>query len=222
MSNSQLARKLDLAESSLSDLLYTMQDQGYLLRTPETREFYPTSRLSEIANAIAANDPLSAFAEEAMDALTSACGETALCGVLEGQRIKIFASRSGTHALRYVVPPGTFFDIHSTALGKAILSAMPGPDRQALLGKLKLKQVTPSTIQDRGTLEKEIEKCARAKWCLAKDEGNKGVSAIGIAGKVGARIVSLSLVGPTHRFEENLKPLVKLILGVRKKYFEDA
>jgi len=222
LSNSQLARKLDLADSSCSDLLHTMLEQGYLLRTPRTREFYPTSRLLEIAQAIARNDPLTSFAEEALELLTTESGETALCGVLEGQQIKIFASRSGTHALRYVVPPGTLFDIHSTALGKAILSEMEAPARQALLSKLELTRVTSSTIQDMDRLKHEIDQCAKEKWCLAKDEGNKGVSAIGIAGEVGGKIVSLSLVGPTHRFEDNMDQLVGLILSVRNKYFGEA
>lgn len=221
LSNSQLAKKLDLAESSCSDLLYTMQESGYLLRTPRTREFYPTARLMEIAQSIAASDPLAAFAEEVMDVLTTASGETALCGVLEGQQLKVFASRSGTHALRYVVPPGTLFDIHTTALGKAILSEMLPTERQAMLAKIELTQVTPFSVVDREVFVKEIEKCAADKWCLAKDEANRGVSAIGIAGDIGGKIVSLSLVGPTHRFEDHMNQLVALILDVRKKYIED-
>lgn len=222
LSNSQLARKLDLAESSCSDLLHTMMESGYLLRTPKNREFYPTSRLLEIAQAITRNDPLTAFAEEALELLTSQSGETALCGVLEGQQIKIFASRSGTHLLRYVVPPGTLFDIHSTALGKAILSEMTETARQALMSKLELTKVAPSTIQDMERLKQEIDLCSKEKWCVAKEEGSKGVSAIGIAGDVGGKIVSLSLVGPTHRFEDNMDQLVQVILSVRHKYFDQV
>src|SRR6218665_775807 len=45
LSNADLARLLDLPESSCSDLLPTLHELGYLLRTGRSRSFYPTARL---------------------------------------------------------------------------------------------------------------------------------------------------------------------------------
>ncbi len=219
LSNSELARQLDLADSSCSDLLFTMREAGYLLRTPKSRQFFPTARLSDLAQRIAALDPLHVFASEALEILTKESGETSLCGYLEGQHVKIFACQQSPHALRYVVQPGTVFDIHATALGKAILAAMPKAERDALIDTLPLEAVTPNTIRDVDTLRSEVEKCSRDRWCLAKDEGNRGVSAVGIAGAVGDRLASLSLVGPTHRVEENLERYVAILLDARKEFF---
>ncbi|MGO4327122.1 IclR family transcriptional regulator [Cupriavidus sp. 2TAF22] len=219
LSNSELARHLELADSSCSDLLFTMREAGYLLRTPKSRQFYPTARLSDVAQRIAALDPLHAFATEALEILTKESGETSLCGYLEGNHVKIFACQESPHALRYVVRPGTVYDLHSAALGKAILGAMPKTERDALIDALPLPAVTPNTIRDVSVLRSEIEKCAREKWYLAKDEGSQGVAAVGIAGEVGGRLTSLSLVGPTQRVEDNLDRYVAILLDARKEFF---
>jgi len=219
LGNSELARQLDLADSSCSDLLFTMREAGYLLRTPKSRQFYPTARLNDIATRIASLDPLHAFANEALEILTRESEETSLCGYMEGDHVKVFACQESPHALRYVVRPGAVFDLHATALGKAILGAMPKAERDAVMEKLSLRPVTDSTILDLDTLRTEIDKCAHEKWCLARDEGGKGVSAVGIAGMVGGSLASLSLVGPTQRVEENQDRYVSILLDARKEFF---
>ena len=82
MSNSEIARALGVAESSSSDLLHTLHEIGYLMRTARTRRFYPTARLLAIAGDIAGNDPFASASQEAIELLCEKTGETALCGVL--------------------------------------------------------------------------------------------------------------------------------------------
>jgi DNA-binding IclR family transcriptional regulator len=81
LSNSELARHLGVAESSCSDLLHTLLETGYLMRTARTRRFYPSGRLFEITRQIARNDPLLRLGKEAVDMLSERTGETA-CGRL--------------------------------------------------------------------------------------------------------------------------------------------
>src|SRR3546814_12402579 len=51
------------------------------------------------------------------------------------------------------------------------------------------------------------------KYFYTKDEGNEGVFAIGIAGKVGGQLTAMSLVGPTSgmekKFDANGETLTK-------------
>ena len=93
LTNSEMARMLDLADSSCSDLLYTLRQAGYLLRTPKSRYFHPTGRLLDVAQGIAAADPLQAFAGEALEILTRQSGESSMCGLLDGNKVKIYASQ---------------------------------------------------------------------------------------------------------------------------------
>lgn len=219
LTNSELARFLDLADSSCSDLLYTLREAGYLLRTPKSRFFYPTPRLHDVSQRIAATDPLQTFATEALEILSKRTGETSMCGYLEGTAIKIFACQQSSRALRYVLEPGTVVGVHSTALGKAILGAMPQAERDALIDALPMDGVTESTIQDRQVLRDEITAGIARQCFMAKEEGGEGVMALGIAGLAGDRLTALSVVGPTHRLQRAAEEYLQILVEARKEFF---
>jgi DNA-binding IclR family transcriptional regulator len=220
LTNSEMARFLDLADSSCSDLLYTLRQSGYLLRAPKSRYFLPTARLVDVAQGIATADPLQIFSAEALDILTRQSGETSMCGILDGNKVKIFGCQESSRALRYVLRPGTMVDVHSTALGKAILGAMDGKARDALIDELPMEPITPNTITDRDRLRAEIASRLDDGCFTAKDEGSEGVYAIGIAGRIGVHLTALSIVGPTHRVEKNLDAYIRILKDAREEFFE--
>src|SRR3546814_21131377 len=45
LSNSELAKLLNLPDSSCLDLVYTLHHLGYLVRCKQTRRYYPSGRL---------------------------------------------------------------------------------------------------------------------------------------------------------------------------------
>lgn len=220
LTNSEMARFLDLADSSCSDLLYTLRQAGYLLRTPKSRYFHPTGRLLDVAQGISAADPLQSFASEALEILTRQSGESSMCGLLDGNKVKIYASQESPRALRYVVQPGTTFDLQVAALGKALLGEMDPAERNALIDTLPFEHVTASSITDPGTLRAQIESQQAKHYFNSRDEGNEGVSAVGIAGRVGGQLTALSIVGPTHRMDANMQKYVQIILDARAEFFD--
>lgn len=219
LTNSELARQLELADSSCSDLLFTLREAGYLVRMPKSRFFYPTTRLHDLSQRIAAKDSMQAFTSEALELLTKRTGESSMCGHLDGNGVKIFACQESQRALRYVLRPGTMVSVHSTALGKAILGAMPAQEREALIDQLAMEPVTNATHKDREVLRQEISAGIEKGCFLARDEGAEGVMAVGIAGDVSGRLTALSVVGPTQRMEENLTAHVEVLLAARKEFF---
>lgn len=220
LTNSEMARFLDLADSSCSDLLYTLRQAGYLLRTPKSRYFHPTGRLLDVAQGIAAADPLQSFASEALEILTRQSGESSMCALLDGNMVKIYASQESPRALRYVLQPGTTFELHITALGKALLGEMDAAERNAMIDTLSFQSFTDSSITSPAALRAQIEAQREKKYFMTRDEGNEGVSAIGIAGRVGGQMTALSIVGPTHRMDANLEKYIQIILDARAEFFE--
>jgi len=220
LTNSEMARYLNLADSSCSDLLHTLRHAGYLLRTPRSRFFHPTGRLIDIAQVIAGADHFRAFAAEALEMLTRQSGETSMCGHIDGDKVKIFACQESARALRYVLRPGATPNLHSTALGKALLGSMDPNERDATIDALPMESNTPLTITDRALLRADVELGVQRKWFLAKDEGGEGVCAIGIAGRVDDRLAAFSIVGPTHRFEKNLESYTDIMIAARAEIFE--
>ncbi|MFT4103030.1 MAG: IclR family transcriptional regulator [Burkholderiaceae bacterium] len=219
LTNSELARFLDLADSSCSDLLHTLREAGYLLRTPRSRTFYPTTRLLDVGQRIGATDPVLAFATEALELLTKRSSETSMCGILEGRRVKIVACQESPRALRYVLQPGAVVDVHATALGKALLGTMAEREADALIDALPMAPVTGRTIVDRAVLRAQVADGRARGWHEVIDEGSEGVMALAIAGPVDGRLAALSIVGPIHRLRQQRDAYGALLVAARAELF---
>jgi DNA-binding IclR family transcriptional regulator len=222
LSNSELARLLDLPESSCSDLVRTLYEGGYLTRTARSRRFYPTGRLLAIAREISGNDPLFAAGAEAVELLGGQTGETAFAGRLEAGAVRIVACQESRHALRYTTKVGDRMALHVSALGKALLACVP-PEETARQLRLKaLKALTPHTVTDMKVLERQVEAIRHQGWVLVENEGVEGVAALAVAGMIGGEPMAVSLAGPTERVMRNreqylaaLKEVERLVFSVR-------
>lgn len=219
LSNSDLARLMDLPESSCSDLLHTLHELGYLLRTARTRRFYPTARLLAVAREISSSDPLYAVAAEAVELLRDRTGETSLVGRLEGGVVKVLAFTEGHHPLRYMQNVGDKLSLHVSALGKAILT-LESPEEAARQLRLKpLRKVAQGTITDLAVLEAQVAKARDQGWIWVENEGGDGLSALAVAGYVGGEKLALSVAGPTDRLRQSREKLLEALLEVQGLVF---
>ena len=218
LSNSDLARLLGLPESSTSDLLHTLHDLGYLVRTARSRRFYPTARLLAVASDISGSDPLYAVGAEACELLREKTGETALCGRVEDGVVKVIAFKEARHRLRYTQEVGDKLSLHVSALGKAILSQGSKHEASRQLRLKPLKVLASGTIIDLVALEAQVEQARVQGWVWVENEGGEGLSALAVAGNVGGEVLAVSVAGPTDRLKLNrdsylnalqeIKPLV--------------
>jgi DNA-binding IclR family transcriptional regulator len=219
LSNSDLARLMDLPESSCSDLLYTLHDMGYLLRTARSKRFYPTARLLNIAKEISASDPLFAVATEACELLRDKTGETGLCGHVVSGVVHVLAFAEGTHPLRYVSNVGNKIALHVSALGKAELS-LGTPEEAARQLRLKtLKQIAPGSITDLAVLENQVAQAREQGWSWVENEGFDGLAAMAVAGYVGDQPLAISVAGPTQRLRANKEACLQALKEVQSLVF---
>lgn len=216
---SELARLLDLPESSCSDLLSTLYEIGYVARTVGSKRYYPTGRLIHIARAIAEYDGLGAIANEALALLCEKTGESCFFGEIDGTEVQIVAAHDGTHPFRYVANPGDRIAIHATSLGKALLSELDTPECARLLRLKPLRALTERTITSPELVERNIAAQRNDGWYMADEEGRVGLISIAVAGRIGDRLVGMSLAGPSDRMHSNKEAMVKAMLEVRETIF---
>ncbi|MDM0015346.1 IclR family transcriptional regulator [Variovorax sp. J22P168] len=203
LSNSEMARHLSLAESSCSDLLHTLHTLGYLNRTPRSRRFYPSARLHQVARQVTENDAFLTLAREAVDQLAERTNESAFFGVLDRHAAKIAAAQPSRLPLRYILDVGERVALNASALGKALLGALPAPALTAELEQLRLRAVTSDTVVRIDTLAQQLEKSRDAGWYETRGEGIEGVRALAVSGWLNEQPVALSLAGPTERMDRN-------------------
>lgn len=215
LSNSDLARLMDLPESSCSDLLHTLHELGYLVRTARSRRFYPTGRLLSVAQEISSSDPLYAVGAEACELLRDRTGETGLFGRVENGVVRVLAFTAGRHPLRYMQNVGDKLSLHVSALGKAIL-ALDTPEEAARQLRLKpLKKIAPGTITDLSALEAQVAKARRQGWIWVENEGGDGLGAMAVAGYLGGEPLALSVAGPVDRLRANRDAVLQALRDVQ-------
>ncbi|WP_129778401.1 IclR family transcriptional regulator [Peristeroidobacter soli] len=217
---SELARLLDLPESSCSDLLNTLHELGYVSRTVSTKRFYPTGRLIEIAKSIAEYDEVLMIGTEATALLSGQSSETCFFGEIDDTEVRIVAVSEGSHRLRYVVLPGDRVSIHATAIGKALLGGLDDEERDRVLRLKPLRALTEATKTSPEQLEKEIKAHQKLGYYQAVGEGRQGVSSFAVHGWIGPRLVGLAMVGPSDRFVSNKNAYLKQLKEAQQMVFE--
>lgn len=218
LSNSDMARLLGIAESSTSDLLHTLHQLGYLMRTPRTRRFYPTARLYETARQISENDPLTTVAREAVEQLLEKTNESAFFGVLEATHAKVIAAQQSRNPLRYIMEVGQRVGLHGSALGKALLGLLPPDELLPRVQTLKRQPITALTITEAEPLVADIARGRQAGWYEAIGEGASGVTGLAVSGWLGDQPVALSLAGPSERVREHRDAYLQALLDVRQAF----
>lgn len=203
LSNSDMAKLLSVPDSSSSDLLYTLHSLGYLMRTPRSRRFYPTSRLFDIARHIRRNDPVTAMAREAINRLSSKTNESAFFGVLDTSSVTILAMQPSQLPLRYILDVGSRVSVHASSLGKALLGLKSSESIISFLKRYPLPPVTTQTIVDSDQLLAEIEASKKRGWYETRGEGAEGVNTLAVSGWLGDQAVAFCLAGPATRIDDN-------------------
>jgi DNA-binding IclR family transcriptional regulator len=218
LSNSELARHLGLPESSCSDLVHTLLNAGYLMRTLNSRRLYPTARLLRLGQKISANDPLFAVAQEACDLLRDATDESAMCGRIESGFVRVLAECDGRHQLRYASFPGEKLALHVSAIGRMILANLPAEEATRQLSLKPLRQLTPQTITDLDALRVQIRKAGKQGWCLVENEGGEDIAAIAVAVRISDDWIGLALTGPVSRLKARRKAYLQALCDIRDQF----
>lgn len=221
LTNSEIARLLSVAESSCSDLLHTLHTLGYLTRTPRSRRFYPSARLHEVARQITENDSFINLAREAVDQLTERTNESAFFGVLDRHAAKIAAAQPSRLPLRYILDVGERVALNASALGKALLGALPPAALTAELEQLRLRAVTSDTVIRVDTLAEQVAHGRDAGWYETRGEGIEGVSALAVSGWLNEQPVALSLAGPSERMDRNHQIYLRALREARGALLAD-
>ncbi|QHE84673.1 IclR family transcriptional regulator [Hydrogenophaga sp. BPS33] len=222
LSNTELAKHLNLPESSCSDLVGTLLDIGYLAKSARSRRLYPTSRLYSVAAEVNKNDTTTAWLEEACEMLRDKTGESTLCGKIVDGVVHVLAFCEGRYPLRYTSAQGEKISLHVSALGKAIL-ALGTPAEAVQQLKLKpMRKLASGTMTELPALSKQIAQFKQNGWSLVENEGAEDLAAFAMAGNIGAEQLAISVVGPVGRIRLNKKEYLAALAEVSEYLFRPS
>ena len=215
---SELARMLGVPKSSLHAILRTMLDRGWVEADPSGSRFGLGVQALYVGTAYTDTDDVVSLAEGALDWLVERLDETVHLGRLEGTDVVYLAKRESSHHLRMFSAVGRRLPAHTTALGKALLAALPGDQLAERLPE-SLTALTPHTLTDFDALCRDLDRTRRRGYAVDNEESTEGIGCIAVTvptGEPPRNAISCSV--PTVRLKpEQRKVIVDHLLEARER-----
>lgn len=176
---SAAARAAALPVSSAHRLLQRLADEGFVAYDEEIRRYALGARVLELSRGFQRSSAGYAAAAAPLRRLAAHTGLPVLMGVLDGGDILLVLTAQGTQHIQLRSAEGTRNSWHATSMGKALVSALPEREVEALLGA-GLAPVTPRTVTDPAALRAELAKVRETGWAEADEENEAGVRSVAV------------------------------------------
>lgn len=199
----EIANALSIPMSSLSYLLATLTDRGYLRR--EGRRFLAGPGLDRLRVADA-DLSLEERVAPLVRSVRAELNETASFMVRDGWQARTLVTESADQALRYAIEPGQCKPLHSLAAGKIILASLSDDELNEYFAQAIREKITDRTIVDENTLRAQLAEARESGFAHALEESTPGICSIGAAVIVGgSQAGAIGVAIPTIRFSGQLR-----------------
>ncbi|MBN9063746.1 MAG: hypothetical protein BGP06_18785 [Rhizobiales bacterium 65-9] len=194
----EISERTALPKTTAFRYLYTLRSAGMVVLADEGESYAIGPRLATVAAPEAAIEILKRTALPQMRGLQLRFNETVNLAVADGSDIVYVSMVGSTRSLRMEASLGARDPLHSTSLGKAILSARKEESRLDGLPR-RLVARTPKTLTSRRALEEELAACAARGFALDLEENETGAHCVAAAIPWSNPAAALSVSGPAQR-----------------------
>lgn len=197
-----LSKELKMGKSTIHRLLATLREFDLVWFDPSTSNYALGARILRWSDLLVRQNLVIRHGWSILRELVQSCHETASLAVLEGPEVVFIARCESTQRLRMSEAVGSRNPAHCTALGKAILAALPEKEFLKVYdGMDTFKPVTPNSITSREKLWDHLRKVQQEGVAYDFEENVIGGVCIGTAVRnhTGNVVAGMSLSLPTQR-----------------------
>jgi IclR family transcriptional regulator, KDG regulon repressor len=175
----EIARRVDLPKSTVHRILSRLVERGYA-RAEGDGVYALGPRILGLAGEMLHRLDPGALALPILRDLHADVGHTVHFAALDGDEA-VYLEKLADPALPYQFASrvGGRIPLHCTAIGKALLAALPPEDSRALLRRGRLVQRTPSTLTAPAALAAELERIRERGFAIDDEENERNVRCVG-------------------------------------------
>lgn len=199
----EIAIALGIPVSSLSYLLGTLVERGYLAR--DGRRYSAGPGLQRL-QARSGGFSLAERAAPLVRTLRVQLNETTSFFIRSAWDVEAIVTETSEQALRYAVPTGARLPMHAFASGKALLAALSDEELDRYFAESERTRFTPATVTAEKALRRQLEEIRRTGFALTDEEFSLGIRGIGRVVTIGGEAVgALSMAIPKARFDDAMQ-----------------
>ncbi len=113
-----------------------------------------------------------------------------------------------------LVPVGSHYPAHSTALGKCLLASLPEPELERRLAQISMPRLTPNTVTDLATLREQLEQIRQQGYSIDDEETSLGYLCVAFP-VLDRRGVTIAAISTSHVKELMHDDLATVIAEMR-------
>jgi DNA-binding IclR family transcriptional regulator len=147
-----------------------------------------------------------------LERLRDTSRETVILGKRQGDRIVYLHVVEGPQTIRFTARPGDLKFLHSSSIGKALLSTLPEDELRRWLKDRPLPAVTETTVTDPEALMEEVSQGRARGYFRTRGENVSDVWAVASTLSINRDTFGIAVAGPRHRMEPRLEEIAKLVM----------
>jgi IclR family transcriptional regulator, KDG regulon repressor len=179
MSNADFSRKLKIPKSSASYILRTLEQHGYLRRDREDGTYRLGMKVLSLSRAALSGVDIREVALPIMRHLVDHIHLTTHLAILDHEEAVYVEKVEAPGFIKMDTWVGRRMEVHSTAVGKALLAYLDAGEREMIIRHRGLKKLTPHTITSTTKLMKEFERVRQLGYSVDDEENSLGARCVG-------------------------------------------
>lgn len=203
----QIAKELNIGKSSVSRILKTLHNKGYVKKNPETQKYSLGTKILTLYSSLMEKMEVVKEAHLILEKLAQDTSESVQLAEIEGSDVIYMEQIKSSFPIQIFAHIGRINPVHCTSSGKLLLAYQDISTIEEILNG-KLKKYTSSTITDSNTLKRELLEIRGLGYCLIENEFIEGIVSIAapIRDYNSNVIAAVSLVGPIQRLNGDKIP----------------
>lgn len=217
-----LLRLTKMSKVSVYRILCSLEASGYMYKDPRTSLYHLGAKFIELGRITERRQDVLVRIRPYMEALVQRFGETVNVARIENGELVYLTTMEGSHPLRVSALSSRRQALYSSAMGKAILSALPPDEATAIIDGITFEKLTPHTIGSRRAFLAELATTAKRGHALDNQENLLGVRCVSVPVlNLDSRpVAAISITGPASRLSDaKLREIAKFMTTVVRNVF---
>ena len=216
-----IGRALKYPKSSTNALLKSLVALGYLSFSRPSLTYFPTLRLTGLADWVPAALFGSEDTQNLLEELHEATNETVTLSMQNELSMQFLRVIPGTFPISLRIVEGYMVPIFGTAVGGALLATRPDDEILALIERANTRTRRRGSKVDAGTVLAEVATIRERGYSLAYDRvvDDSGAVAMALPAALEGRTLVVAIAGLSNRIKRNERAIVRLLRQLILRYY---
>jgi len=222
LGNQEIAARTGLPKPTISRLTHTLTQLGYLAYSEKFGKYHLDSAVLALGYSFLVNMDVRRIARPLMQELAEYAQASVSLGVQDRLNMLYIEAYRSSATVTLTLDVGSQIPVATTAMGRALLSALPETERNPLLEQIRLRNEADWPRIKAG-VDQAVKDYGERGFCLSLGDWKRDVHAVAapLIPSDGSRILIFSCAGAAfqlrrHMLEDDIGPrLLNLITNVK-------